>query len=273
MGKIIYASTELGQMELSLGLSLGGFGLSLAFAIAIYLLRSIGVYTLAKRNGVPKAGFAWFPGLWIYPVCLLVGEFRFFGRTYKSLARLITVAITASAVISIIYNILIYFPVVVYFLQGGIVYLGDGEAVAGLVGYGNTYLVYSSLTEQFFNYVNVIEIVLTILNLFNYFLQIVEAVVTLNVFLSLFRKFSPKHYILFAILSFFGLFPIFVFAIRKKAPIDYASYMRARYTVYTNNPNNYYNYSNQQSPFEEYPNQENKKTKYEDPFEEFSDKK
>ena len=74
---------------------------------------------------------------------------------------------------------------------------------------------------------------------------------------------------------FLGLFPIFMFAIRKKSAVNWADYMRSRYGAYGNpygNPyNNPYNgggnsAENAQTPFEDF------EKKKEEPFKDFEDK-
>ena len=115
-------------------------------------------------------------------------------------------------------------------------------------------------------------------------LSFVEIFVTVTLYFNLFRKYWPARHAVAAILSIFGLFPVFAFVIRNKQPVDYQAWARARYNAYmANNPYarpNFMNggqnpYANNQNtnatetPFEEL----NKTDSSADPFEEFSDKK
>ncbi|MBR5900348.1 MAG: hypothetical protein IKZ38_03030 [Clostridia bacterium] len=280
MGKIIVFLQSLSTVsELPIGGAIMAVLIPLLFAIALYVLRSIGIYTLAKRNG-EKPWMAWIPGLWIYPVCMLVKNEGFFGRPVKKFAVLFTVIITVLEVLNILYYFLLYFPVVGYFFSGGYVYLylGDGIpqiANQALIPYlDGTLYVTSDIVYPYAN-MNFIVILLNTIGWIGNVLSFVEAIITINLYFSLFRKFWPRHYVVASIVSFFGLFPIFVFVVRNNRPIDYASFVRSQYQGYYNvyTPDEQCPPQKEKSPFEEYPNKEEKKYKYEDPFEEFSDKK
>jgi hypothetical protein len=110
------------------------------------------------------------------------------------------------------------------------------------------------------------------------------------VYIALFRKFWPQHYVLATVLSVLGLFAPFVFAIRKKNAVNFSEYMRSRYNMYYTpygnpygrppygNPygNPYANPNAEQQtppehPFSEFA--ERGEANPGDPFEEFSDKK
>ena len=60
----------------------------LLVTVALYVLRAIGLRTIAKRNGV-KGGIwtVWVPFLWIYIACKIVGDMRLFGISFKTLAK------------------------------------------------------------------------------------------------------------------------------------------------------------------------------------------
>ncbi len=275
MGKVIFYSSIMGTTQTlpDWAVILTGV-LTIAIALAIYLFRSIGVYTLAKRNGVSKAWMAWFPGLWIYPVCMLVAEYRFFGRPFRNLAVLFTVLITVIEVFNLAYSFITDFPIVGYFLSGGMVYVGEGAEVLAdnIIPYwtGGGIYVTNAIIYPYPN-ISLLIAILNVASTFTSLLSFAEVLITLNVFIALFRKFWIQHYVVAAVMSFFGLFPFFVFAIRKNRPMDYASYIKNKYQSYYNGYNPHSGYSqNQTSPFDEYPNKENRKN--EDPFEEFSDK-
>lgn len=254
--------------------------ISLAISLVLYILRSIGIYTLSRRNGVKSARLAWIPFLWIYPTCKLIGNIRIFGRPIRNAATLFTVIFTVCGVLSFAYNVATYIPLIGYYLQGGTVYMGG--KVAGTIRYLGDYYVDAQKFINPFNgslamVMNIVYYVIDILDIANIF-------ITITIYFDLFRKFWPEHYILAAIASIFGLFDIFVFIIRKKQPIDYADYVRRRYgNPY--GPNGYYGrqggygqgynqgYGSQSNGTQGQPNQEEKTQKPENPFPEFDDKK
>ena len=270
-------------------------GIVLAINVALYLLRSIGLYVLAKRQGISKAYLAWIPCVWLYVVCKLLGNARIFNQPVQSLALIMTIAFSVAQVLTFVYNFLLYFPLLEYALIGGeTLYVGTSAQFGGeLIRYMDldsglgvyvTKVIYpfgmSASTLKTILENDIIETALVFFNLASIF-------ITVSLYFSLFRKYWPQHYMLISLLSIFisWTFPIFVFAIRKKNPVDFSQYMRSRYGAYQNPYGRPYNpYGNQygnpygaqggqsahrepESPFEDFEDKKNKKTK--DPFEEF----
>ena len=245
-----------------------------AFYVLFYVLRSVGIYKLAKGQGVEKAFMAWIPCVWMFTACKVIGKSRIFGYSAEKLALLFAVIFTATALVPLIYNFLTYFPYVAYYFEGGDISLISRS--------GGLYIECGS------NFVNnfdtpAINTISKILAVFNYILRIAEIFVTVTVYIALFRKFWPEHYILAAVLSFFGLFPIFVFAIRNRKAVNFNEYIKRRYygSGYTPYGNGYYGgnggergtpyYGNpsdgDNDPFGEFSNRPD------EPFGEFSDGK
>lgn len=263
----------------------------IAIVLALYVLRSIGIFTLAKRQGVKHAFLAWIPFVWLYTVCKIIGNVKTFGSSFSRLALLFTITVAIAEILTIVYNVLVYYPLFGNVLIGGKpIYLiestetaysyfkglGMQEYWTGGIFYDATFVwPYSPSTDH------AISVFSSIAYYISFILDIASVVITINVYIALFRKFWPQHFILASILSFFGLFAPFVFAIRKKDVVNYAEYMRARYGVYGNpyNPNaNVYGAPRQQGaqpsqpehPFSEFA--ERGEVDQGDPFEEFSDK-
>lgn len=285
MGKIYIIQAVQGEAishELSNTVFWIFVAIAMLVAITLYVLRSIGIYTLATRNGVKKAGLAWVPGLWIYPVCMLIGEFGFFGKSFRKLAIWFAVIMGVLVGFNLLLVVITYLPLGAYYFSGGDVFVTTNVSIDTSVSnvfeeylfLGNVYI--SNLPELKYPFINIVLPIYKTVSWLTSILGIAEAIITLNVYLTLFRKFLPNMYIVAGIVSFFGLFPIFVFVARKNRPLDYASFVRAKYARYYTAQNNYqqedYRSSKEKSPFEDYPN-EQPKHKPEDPFEEFSDKK
>ena len=100
----------------------------LAVTAAFYVLRSIGLYALAKNNGIDHAFVAWIPFAWIYVACKLISETRMFGWSFKNIAVWALIIFSVSGVLDIVYNVLTYFPAVGYFLQGGTITIVEENA-------------------------------------------------------------------------------------------------------------------------------------------------
>lgn len=259
------------------------YAIVFAVGAALYLLRSLGLYKLANNAGLQKTWIAWIPCLWIYTGLMLVGEYRFFGKQFKKWALAIVIVFGVFAVLSVVEFCLTYLPVVGYFIQGGekiaissyTEYLPSGEYYNWL---GTTVFLGKDFASPYANETSV-ELVLSLIGILTYFYDLVEIVVLISFYIAVFRKYWPMHYILASVLSFFGLFPIFVFAIRNRRPIEFSTFVRNRYG-YRNpyGPNNYDNpYGNDyggnvhrqnqaDAPFSEF------ETKNDEPFSEFNTK-
>ena len=254
-----------------------------ALVLALYVLRSIGVFVLAKKQGIKCAFLAWIPFVWLYPVCKIIGKIRTFGSTFSKLALAFTIIFALAEILTLTYNVLVYYPLIGNVLLGGKqVYIADGTQEAysyftsvlnlqeywtGGIFYDATFVwPYSAQTDH------AISVFSNVVYYVSFILDIASVVITINVYIALFRKFWPQHFILASILSFFGLFPIFVFVIRNKKEINYAEYMRSRYqahySVYGNPYGNPYGAppQNQGNPYGNQPRQP------EHPFSEFAER-
>ena len=235
MGQIILSlQTEEGVMgaQLSPSAIWVAFSIALAVLVACYLLRSFGIYYLAKNNGVKHAFLAWVPVAWIYPCCKLIGEQLFFGKPFAKLALIFTIILSVGTVLSIVIEFLTWFPLVGYFFSGGSVYLGESEQVIALNPNVKEYsgdIVYvgANFIYPYKNAYAISRIIVSMSEISMLF-DLVTIVVHINLYIVLFRKFWPRHYIVASVMSIFGLFPIFAFVIRKKTPA------RIRTYVYTN---------------------------------------
>ncbi len=267
-------------------------GIYLGVMLAFYVLRSIGVYTLAKRQGVKYKALAWIPCLWFYVVCKLVGKSRFFGKPIENLALLFVIIFSLSQVLSLVQSFLVNFPLIGNFLQGREILFAQSGLDLGAQGF----FEYSSgmyVTNDFVNPYGVggiqtVNLILSIIGYVSMFIDLAEIVITISVYFALFRKFWPQHHVLASLLTIFlGLFAPFVFVIRKKEPVNYVEYLRSRYNYNPyanpygnpfNNPNSYNNpYNNGQGapkrpehPFSEFA--EKDEIDPGNPFSEFTDK-
>ena len=272
---------EIGTAPVKMGLIWAGLGISLAVFLALYALRSVGLFVLAKRQRVKKYGLSFVPFVWIYVACKLVGKARFFNKPIEKLALIFTIIFAVSEFLTFAYNFIIYFPLFEYLVFHG------GEVVIGTLAETSEMGIYLSIDGDINIYtakqivpfgVNVITIrkILDVIYYVSGILDIASIIITVTVYINLFRKFWPQHYMLASLISIFlGLFPIFVFVIRNKSAVNWADYMRSRYGAYGNPYGNPYNnpYNNQgngapngQSPFSDF------EKKKEEPFKDFEDK-
>jgi hypothetical protein len=265
-------------------------GVILALALGLYVLRSIAVFTLAKRSDEFKkiAYMAWIPFLWIYPTAKLAGKVLFFGKPFKNFAVVLTILFIVNEVLMVGYSVLCYFPLVGYYLQGVTVTIYTGmeatrtqlmefgyhpyyfdSSLTVLTGGGGANIVYPIANLELYGKI------LTVIGLASDLLSLATLLFTIFLYVSLFRRYFPKHFVIATVLSVLWswLFPIFLFVIRKNKPVNYNDFLRERYNrMYYGQYNNPVNNGNPnfgsqpESPFEGFENKD--KEDPGDPFDE-----
>ena len=249
--------------------------ISLAILVLFYILRSVGLFMLAKRQGYKKAWLSWIPLCWPLVCGKLTGDVSVFGKTIKKFHLIAFFVVLVNALLDIACGVLVYFPLGSWLLNGGDIVLS-----------GVTHLTYPVFTQGVQKAFNIIGYVQDVVGLFEIF-------VLITLFFNFFKKYWPERHAVAAILSFFGLFPIFAFVVRKKNPVNYQDWIRARYQAFFAGQQNPYGNpygnpfgqnvnqggsqgdqtadqtnANQGQPFSEYQDKQSS-----DPFEEFSNDK
>ena len=219
-----------------------GLAIALAIILAFYVLRSIGLFVLAKRQNIKHAFFAWIPLVWFYIFCKLIGKSRIFNMPYEKVAVWLCVVFAVSELLVIVISFLSYFPLFQYSLiEGGTLYIATGEQLGngmvrymtiegGLGIYGTKKILPFGMAIG--NYNKLIEV----LNLFSMLFDLASIIITISAYFAFFRKYLPQHYMLASLLSIFisPALAIFIFVCRKKDPMDYNEYIRSRYQAYQN---------------------------------------
>lgn len=204
----------------------------LAVVLTFYALRSVGIFTLSRRKGYKFAWLSFVPCAWLYCACRLIGETKLFGVSFKKLALWVMIVFAVGEALSLVYNFIEWYPVAGYFMQDGEVTILTG------VG-GGAYVIPGDDFRNPFPSVNLP--IFKVINVITYFTSLFITIVTVFLYINLFRNYWPQHYILASVLSFFGLFGVFVFVIRNKSEMKYSDYLRSRYgNVYGPYSNPYY---------------------------------
>ena len=262
----------------------------LSLPITFYVLRTIGVYKLSKRAKLKTAFMAFLPLVWIYPAIMLVKETRLFRSTLGKWAIVFVIVFSLANIITFTNQFLMYFPLVGNYFMGREICLVASEAgIAELMEMGFTEYVEGSgiwinLAETAVNgrFIYPFDIYkvntwLSISNMLTMVLDFALLLIQLVVFFNIFRKYWPQHFILAAVLSVMGLFGVFVFAIRKKQPINYMDYVRSRYANYygPNGPYGSYGPYGQgpSGPYGYYGGGQTPPNRPAEPFEEYQDPK
>ena len=200
--------------------------------LVFYVFRSIGLYVLAKRQNVEKAFLAWFPLLWIYVACKLLTGIKFFNRPIEKLAVIFCVIFSISEILTLVVQFFLYFPLVGNFLMGREICIAENKELLkpGFEKWITGVFVGSDFVNPYGDGIFIIAKIIDVISMFTSLLGIASLVITITIYINLFRKFWPQHYVLASCLCvFLPLFGPLVFAIRKKDPINYADYMRSRY--------------------------------------------
>lgn len=223
-----YTYFKMGRTDVVITLAI-----CLAVILCFYALRSVGLFVLARRKSFKFAWLSFVPCAWMYVACRLIEGTCIFGVTFKKLALWATLVFAVGEILSFIYNFFEWYPVIAFFFQGG-----DVEILTGVAG--GAYVIPDETT--FVNVFPSVQLpVFKVINVFSYITNLFTTVVTVFLYINLFRNYWPQHYILASVLSFFGLFGVFVFAIRNKSEMKYSDYLRSRYGgVYGPYSNPYY---------------------------------
>ena len=244
---ISVGTAETGIVPVKMGIIWAGLGISLAVILALYALRSVGLFVLAKKQGIKNYGLAFVPFVWIYIACKLVGKARFFNKPIENLALIFTIVFAVSEFLTFAYNFIIYFPLFEYVVfHGGKVVIGSAVQASEMLKYislsDGTGIFTAKQILPFGLSIPTVRVVLDVIYYLSGIFDIASIFITVTVYINLFRKFWPQHYMLASLLSIFlGLFPIFVFVIRNKPAVNWADYMRSRYGAYGNPYGNQYN--------------------------------
>ena len=217
------------------------FGVTLAIVIALYVLRSVALFTMAKKREIKNATLAWFPLLWLYVACKLIGKVKIFGSTFEKMAVLFCVVFSIAQFLAFAYQFILYFPLIGNFLMGRTIYLVQltdetafNQTVSSLEAFWIEGIYYNpkefvwpygnggGKPYHIINYINAVYYASMIFDL-------ASLIITVLVYINLFKKYMPEHYIIMAVLSFMGFFAPCVFIARKKEPINYNDFLRQRY--------------------------------------------
>ena len=253
---------------------------TLVVSLAFYVLRSIGIFMLAKKSskGLAKIAYlAWIPFAWVYLACSLVGDMVIFGKPVKKFALIMVILFSVAGLFTFVYYFIQFFPLVGYYLTGEATIMFVDTLEHGMSGY-LTYqfdefiLVGSNFQSPYTNLLLVGRI-WSIIGLVSSLLDIVVEVGFIFFYIALFKKYWPKRFILATIWSIFGLFPIFAFVIRKNKETSYQEYVKENYErkYGSGNPFNPYQNYGQGGPQNPYYNNQNPRPP-ETPFSDFAEK-
>ena len=191
--------------------------ITVALMVALFILQGIGIYVMAKKQGLKKRVLAFVPFVNIWYIGKLAGECHFFGQRMKRAGMYAMIAQILFAVVSILTIAAEQYLWMNY---------GAPQMAAEYQYYYWTGLSGFALhVSRFF------DISGYILPIFQLLFEIFLVVIMMG----LCKKYAPKNYMMLGMLVLFVPISrfIIIFVLRKRQPIDYEAYMRARHEAFT----------------------------------------
>ena len=225
--------------------------LSIAVALALFMLKGFAVYTMAKRRNFNKLWMAFVPFVNFVLIGKLIGEVKVWGKNIKNLGLFACIAIGVYTVLEHALNLDFYVLAIELFFNVRIdfttTFMIEWLAHEGMLWYA-CYVIYN----------------------LTYYVQII---LKCWIIFTIFRKYAPERAFIYSLVSIFidFTFPILLFIIRKKEVSSFDDFIRNRNRYYQQQNQNNYGGFNQYNGNGYYNNPTPPKNEV-DPFPEFSDK-
>lgn len=223
------------------------FAIDVAITVITFVLMSIGIYTMAKRQNLGKRWLAFIPFFNYILLGRVVGNAIVWGKKIKNVGLWVTITSLISTILNLIldygYYLVVFqkiFNVTVYFDSNSFLYLlACQEGV-------------------FYEVLSVVSIVPDIAYIF----------FEVSIIFMVFRMYAPERSLLYSLASVFiePFFGILLFMVRNRRRYSREDFMRERAEFRAYDPFGSPNANNQNT-------NQNVNKKQEDPFPEFSEKK
>lgn len=194
--------------------------------IVLELLLGFGLFAMAKKRNIEKRYLAFIPFVNMLYAGRLAGDTRLFGQRMKHAGVFV---MTAQIVAVLVGGFTIFAKVTLHY---NYVLQPVTDAASGrVINYifktvdGNTPA--SKLASSLIAYVDIASLILSIAELvYSIFLFLVSS--------ALFRRYAPRAFTALSVVALFipASFPIIVFVLRNKQPIDYAAYLKKQREAY-----------------------------------------
>lgn len=202
--------------------------ITVALMVALFILQGIGIYVMAKKQGLKKRVLAFVPFVNIWYIGKLAGECHFFGQRMKRAGMYAMIAQILFAVVSIL---------TIAAEQYLWMYHGAPQMATEY-----DYYYWTGLSGFALHVSRFFDISGYILPIFQLLFEIFLVVIMMG----LCKKYAPKNYMMLGMLVLFVPISrfIIIFVLRKRQPIDYEAYMRARHEAFMRTQQQYYNRQN-----------------------------
>ncbi len=190
------------------------------------LLLGFGLYAMAKRRNIEKRYLAFIPFVNMLYAGRLAGDTRLFGQRMKNAGLFVMVAQIVAVLLgafTIFTEVTLHYNYVLY----PITHAASGRVIDYQFKTVGGYTPESKFATFLIGYYNISSLILSIPELlYSIFLFLVAS--------ALFKKYAPSSCTALSLVSLFipMAFPIIVFVLRNKQPIDYGEYLRKRREAY-----------------------------------------
>lgn len=195
---MMYSFEGFDALETGIGLFYGIYMLAgSAFGIAAYVLRALGMYSIAKRRGINHPWMSWIPVLDLWVLGCISDQFQYVVKGKNKSKRKLLLGL----------NIALWVVYIVFFVFFGIAMAG---IVSGAIsGVGEAQLIESAMGS-------LIGMLICCVPMMG--LAIAVVVVRYIAMYDLYTSCSPQNNVLFLVLSIFFTVtePFFLFFLRKK---------------------------------------------------------
>lgn len=247
-GLLSVATDIAGTMQLDPRLELGYNLVSIVISLALFVLKGVALYTMAKRRSFDKLWMAFVPFVNFVLLGKLIGKVNIWGHEVKNLGLLVCI----TSAITVVLGYAIDFGYYLYII-GQVFNVRFEFATAFMQAWASQSGLFWTIAYYVYNIIGIIDVILTCWIIF-----------------TIFRMYAPERSFMYSLIAIFFdfTFPILLFVVRNNEVMTFEDFLRTRNRYYNQNPNNYggYNqggnyYGNQTPPTNEV-----------DPFPEFSNK-
>lgn len=247
-------------MNVTQSLWYGLFGV-VAVWLGLFVFQGIALYTMAGKENLEHKWLAFVPFANIFLMGKIAGECSMFGRKIKNLKVYVCISqVIAVALEFLMIAALMYLYIVV------------GEPNIDLNGRAYWDTIAGTAANSIARFYDVSGYLISIVNL-------VYEILFFLLLLGIFRKYAPSNYTMLGMLTLFVPVSryIILFVLRKRKPVDFNAYMRAKREAFLRQQQQYGRqyqnpygnpYQNQGNPYNPQPPK-----KPEEPFEEFASEK
>lgn len=223
---LLQINTESGTMVVYAWQAIVLLCVAAAIALALYLLMGFGLLIMAKNNGVKHGWLGFLPFLRYFIAGRIAGATRVFGKKMKNPGFWLAIISLILFVCGAVNLYLRYYPLGYAFFKGDVVEFIPVETG----GY-----IYTSACLKDFAYYPYEQTYMQVWTWLSLPFQLAEIFFFVLTFMQLFRKFNPRNYFTFILISFFGeilgisLASLIVFTQRNKKAVNYNDYLKEQY--------------------------------------------